>query len=323
VSLYGGVEHPVESGVMNAVSVPSRGFFRRVRKHWQLYLIILLPLAYLIIFKYVPMYGVQIAFKNYRVSKGMWGSPWVGLLHFTRFFNSPSSLSIILNTLLVSVYSIVASFPFAVILAVLLNETKSKLFRKSVQMVTYAPYFISTVVMVAILMQVLDTRIGLVNRAIAVFGIHSQNFMGSPGWFRSVYVWSGVWQTTGYSAIIYLAALSAINVELYEAAVVDGAGKLRRILSIDLPGIAPTIVVLLILNMGYVMSVGFEKVYLMQNALNLESSEVISTYVYRVGLLNTDYSFSTAVGLFNSVVNLILLAGVNAIARRVGDVSLW
>jgi putative aldouronate transport system permease protein len=302
---------------------PALGFIQRAAQHWQLYLIMLLPLAYLIVFKYIPMYGIQIAFKNYRASLGMWKSQWVGMLHFVRFFTSPTSLAIITNTIMVSLYSIAASFPFAVVLAILLNETRHKRFKKAVQMATYAPYFISTVVMVAILLQVLDTRIGIVNRVLNLVGIPSQSFMGNPGYFRSVYVWSGVWQTTGYSAIIYLAALSGISPELYEAAVVDGASKLRRIWHIDLPGIMPTIVVLLIINVGYVMSVGFEKVYLMQNALNLERSEVIATYVYRVGLLNTDYSFSTAVGLFNSFMNLLLLVAVNAGARRVGDVSLW
>ena len=190
-------------------------------------------------------------------------------------------------------------------------------------MVTYAPYFISTVVMVAILFQLLDPRIGIINRLLELMGLETVNFMGEASWFRHIYVWSGVWQTTGYNAIIYLAALTSISPELYEAAIVDGANKVQRIRHIDIPGITPTIVIMLILNMGYVMSVGFEKSYLMQNPLNLETAEIMSTYVYRVGLLNTDYSFSTAIGLINSLINLILILGFNSIARKMGDTSLW
>jgi putative aldouronate transport system permease protein len=294
-----------------------------IRKHWQFYLIILLPLMYLLIFKYVPMYGLIIAFKRYRVSLGILRSPWVGWVHFQRFFTSPTSIDIISNTILLSVYSILASFPMAIILAISLNETKNKNIRKFVQMVTYAPYFISTVVLVAMLFQLFDPHTGIVNRLVELVFRESRNFMGDPVMFRHVYVWSTVWQSTGYNAIIYLAALTAISPELYEAAIVDGANKFQRIRYIDLPSIIPTVIVLLILNMGYIMNVGFEKVYLMQNALNLERSEILSTYVYRVGLLNTDYSFSTAVGLFNSIINLVLLLSVNSLAKRFGESSLW
>lgn len=296
---------------------------KKIRRHWQLYLIILLPLLYIIIFKYVPMYGVQIAFKNFRVSKGIFGSEWVGLEHFIIFFTSPSSLKIIMNTLVISIYGIAAGFPFAILLALALNETSSQLYKKSVQMITYAPYFISTVVLVALLLQVLDSRNGIISQILVVLGGKPQNLLGNPSLFKSIFVWSGVWQTTGYSAIIYLAALSSINVELYDASKIDGASKLQKVWHIDLPGIAPTIIILLIMNLGYAMSVGFEKVYLMQNPLNLETSEVISTFVYRVGLLQNNYGFSTAVNLFNSVVNLILLSVVNLFAKKFGETSLW
>lgn len=293
------------------------------RSHWQLYLIFLLPFLYFVLFKYVPMYGLVLAFKKYRVSKGILGSPWVGLDHFIRFIQSPTSLQVVYNTFILSLYTIAASFPLSVILAISLNEARNKTWKKTVQMVTYAPYFISTVVMVAILFQLLDPRIGILNRFLELLGLHPVNFMGEASWFRHIYVWSGVWQTTGYSAIIYLAALTSISPELYEAAIVDGASKIQRIRHIDIPGITPTIVIMLILNMGYVMSVGFEKSYLMQNPLNLETAEIISTYVYRVGLLNTDYSFSTAIGLINSLINLMLILGFNSVARKMGDTSLW
>ncbi len=296
---------------------------KQAGSHWQLYLIFLLPFVYFVLFKYVPMYGLVLAFKKYRVSKGILGSPWVGLDHFVRFIQSPTSLQVMYNTFILSLYTIAASFPLSVILAVALNETRNKTWKKSVQMVTYAPYFISTVVMVAILFQLLDPRIGIINRFLELTGLETVNFMGEATWFRHIYVWSGVWQTTGYNAIIYLAALTSISPELYEAAIVDGANKVQKIRHIDIPGITPTIVIMLILNMGYVMSVGFEKSYLMQNPLNLETAEIMSTYVYRVGLLNTDYSFSTAIGLINSLINLILILGFNSIARKMGDTSLW
>ena len=296
---------------------------KQARSHWQLYLIFLLPFVYFVLFKYVPMYGLVLAFKKYRVSKGILGSPWVGMDHFIRFIQSPTSLQVVYNTFILSLYTIAASFPLSVILAVALNEARNKTWKKSVQMVTYAPYFISTVVMVAILFQLLDPRIGIINRFLELMGLETVNFMGEASWFRHIYVWSGVWQTTGYNAIIYLAALTSISPELYEAAIVDGANKVQRIRHIDIPGITPTIVIMLILNMGYVMSVGFEKSYLMQNPLNLETAEIMSTYVYRVGLLNTDYSFSTAIGLINSLINLILILGFNSFARKMGDTSLW
>lgn len=296
---------------------------KKLRRSWQLYVILLLPLAEVILFSYVPMYGIMLAFKRYRIRDGILGSPWIGLEMFRQFFSAPSSFRVIFNTILISLYSIVAGFPFPILLAVALNEAGSKYFKKTVQMVTYAPYFISTVVMVSMIMQILDLRIGIVNKIIVLLGGNAVNFMGIPKLFSSVYVWSGVWQGTGFSAIIYLAALSGVSSELQEAAIVDGASRVKRIWHVDLPCIMPTIVILLILSVGGIMSVGFEKIYLMQNSLNMSASEVISTYVYKVGLINSDYSFSTAVGLFNSVINLILLVFANTFARKFSETSLW
>ncbi|MBF9017438.1 sugar ABC transporter permease [Oceanispirochaeta sp. M2] len=269
------------------------------------------------------MFGLQIGFKQYRVSKGIWGSEWVGLKNFIRFFSSPSSMQIIWNTISLSLYSILISFPFAIILAVALNEAASKRYKKFTQMITYMPYFISTVVLVSMIIQFTDTRMGLVNHFIGLFGMKPVNFMAKPDLFRHIYVWTNVWQTTGYNAIIYLAALTTIDPQLYEAAKVDGCSRVQKILHIDLPGIQSTVIILLILNMGYVMSIGFEKAYLMQNGLNLQTSEIISTYIYRIGLINSDFSFSTAVGFFNSIINLVLLLTVNKLARKTGETGLW
>ena len=298
---------------------PSIG--KRIRKSLPYYVLILLPVIYLIVFKYYPMLGIQIAFKKYKVKGGIWGSPWIGTKYFQDFFSSPQSARVIFNTLLLSLYYLIASFPFPIILAVCLNECRSAKFRKFTQMITYMPYFISTVVLVSMILQFTDISSGLINQIIKALGGSAVNFMGNVSYFRSMYVWTGVWQTMGYSAIVYLAALTGVPTELYEAARVDGASKLRRILSIDIPYIAPTIITLFILNTGSILSIGFEKIYLMQSNVNLSVSEVISTHVYKMGVLNFNYSYSTAVGLFNSVVNLFMLVLVNAISNRVSKVS--
>jgi putative aldouronate transport system permease protein len=255
--------------------------------------------------------------------KGIWGSPWVGFKYFTMFFNNPVFWTLIKNTLGLNLYSLIVGFPIPILLAIFLNEIKDGIFKRAVQMVTYAPYFISTVIMIAMIMLFLSPRLGVVNLGLERIGMKAINFLGIPNLFPSIYVWSGVWQYSGYSAIIYLAALSGVDPELYEAAKVDGASRIQRILNIDLPGIMPVAVILLILNVGSLLGVGFEKVYLLQNPLNLETSEVIATYVYKIGLLNSNFSFGTAVGLFNSTVNMILLVLVNFIAKRVSDMSLW
>lgn len=295
----------------------------KMRHCWELYLMVLLPVAYLIIFKYTPMFGVLIAFKQYNVIDGILGSPWVGFQHFEAFFRSPNFWLLIKNTLGISFYSLLAGFPIPILLALALNEVRSRLFKRTVQMVTYAPHFISTVVMVSIIILMLTPHVGVVERLFQLLGLPTTNFMGEPGLFKSIYVWSGVWQEMGYASIIYMAALASVDPALYEAARIDGASRLKKMVHIDFPALIPISVILLILNLGSVMSVGFEKIYLMQNPLNISTSEVISTYVYKVGLLNANFSFSTAVGLFNSVVNLILLVSVNFVARRISENSLW
>lgn len=296
---------------------------RAVRENWDLYLLILPVIIYYIIFHYIPMYGVQIAFKDFIASKGIVGSPWVGFKHFERFFDGYYFWRLIKNTLGIGVYELAVGFPVPIVLALMINEVRSRFFRRAVQTVTYAPHFLSTVVTVGMLLIFLSPQYGVVNNFLGLLGIEPIAFMTEPEWFKTVYVLSGVWQHMGWSSIIYLAALAGIDPQLHEAAKVDGASRLRRIWHINLPGILPTIVILLILNIGSVLSVGFEKVFLMQNDLNLESSDVISTYVYRSGIVGAQYSFSAAVGLFNSVVNFILLVSVNYIARRMGETSLW
>lgn len=296
---------------------------RSLRRHWQLYLLMLPPLLYFVIFRYVPMVNAVIAFKDYNVIKGIWGSPWVGMKHFEMFFNNPVFWTLLENTLTLSLYALLVGFPFPILLAIALNEVRDGLFKRSVQMVTYAPYFISTVVMVSMIMLLFAPRLGIVNVGLQNIGVTPPNFLGSPDWFPSIYVWSGVWQNSGYSAIVYLAALASIDPTLYEAAKVDGASRWQKIIYIDLPGIMPVAVIILILTVGSLLAIGFEKVYLLQNPLNLSASEIIPTYVYKIGLLNANYSFATAVGLFNSVINMILLVLVNAWARRVSDYSLW
>lgn len=296
-------------------------FRRRVRKSLPYYAMILVPLVYLLVFRYYPMLGVQIAFKKYKAKLGIWGSPWVGLKYFRDFFSSPTAGTIIKNTFVLSIYYLIASFPFPIILAIALNECRSKRFQKVTQMVTYMPYFISTVVLVSMILQFTDISSGIANQIIVALGGNRVNFMGTMSYFRSLYVWTGVWQSMGYSAIVYLAALTGVPQELYEAAKVDGASKLRRIFSIDIPYIAPTILTLFILNTGSILSIGFEKIYLMQNSINTPVSEVISTYVYKMGVQNGNFSFSTAVGLFNSLVNLFMLLVVNTISKRVSNVS--
>ncbi len=289
---------------------------KKIFNHWQFYVIVALPVLYFIIFKYIPMYGVLLAFKKYRVSKGIWGSPWVGLKQFKKFFDNPSSIRIMWNTFSLSMYALFTSIPLAVLLAIALNETKNKIWKKSVQLVTYAPYFISTVVLVAILLQFMDPYSGFFNLFRKLVGKETINYMGDPKRFPHIYVWSALWQNTGYNAIIYLAALTGISPDLYEAAKVDGVNKFQKIFYIDLPSIKSTIVIMFILNMGFVMSLGFEKAFLMQNPLNLGASEIMSTYVYKMGLINNDFSYSTAIGLINSLINVILIVSCNKIVNK-------
>jgi len=297
--------------------------WRRVKANYMLYLFVLPVVVYYFIFHYIPMYGVQIAFKNFVAIKGIMGSPWIGFNHFERFFKSYHFWTLIKNTLGISAYQLIAGFPVPIILALMMNYIRRTSIKRFIQTVTYAPHFISVVVLVGMILIFLSPRNGIVNTFIKAFGFESVFFMGEPAWFKSVYVWSGIWQNAGWGSIIYIATLAGVNPELYEAAIVDGASKLQRILYIDIPSILPTAIILLILNLGRIMSVGFEKVFLMQNDLNLSSSEIIATYVYKTGLLGAQFSFSSAVGLFNNVINFILLLSVNALARKYSSTSLW
>jgi putative aldouronate transport system permease protein len=298
---------------------------KRLRKSAELYLIFLLPFLWFVIFRYGPMYGLQIAFRDYRAVDGIWGSEWIGLFNFTKFFSSYVFERVVTNTIGITVYNLVVGFPIPIILALALNTSYRGKFKKVTQYVTYMPYFISTVVMVGIVMQFLNPRIGIINKAIVALGGEATDFMAKPELFKSIYVWSGIWQHTGWNSIIYLATLSSIPQELHEAAMIDGASRFKRILHIDLPGIMPTAIILLIMNCGRLMSVGFEKIFLMQNPLNLRTSQVISTYEYSVGLKSAaaDFSYATAIGLFNSVINMVFIVVVNKIAKKTTETSLW
>lgn len=298
----------------------------RIKKNWRLYLFLLVPVAYILIFAYVPMAGLQLAFKRFNAADGIWGSPWVGVEQFQRFFSSYQFGRVLKNTLTLSLYGLLAGFPFPILLALILNSLRSDRYRKTAQTITYLPYFISTVVLVGILAQVLNPRVGLVaNITMAFSGGEPANLMASPDAFPHLYVWSGVWQAMGYNSIIYIAALSGVDPNLHEAAQIDGANRFQRVLHIDFPAILPTATILLILNAGQLMNVGFEKAYLMQNSMNQSASEVISTYVYKVGLAAsvTDFSYATAIGLFNSVVNMVLIVLVNFASKRLNGNSLF
>lgn len=301
-------------------------FLRRVRReaktNYQLYIIILPVVLYYAIFHYWPMYGVQIAFRDFIPVEGIWGSPWVGLENIRRFFRSYNAPIVIGNTLRISLLSLVLGFPGPVLLAIMINELRGARYKKVLQIISYAPHFISTVAIVGMLSIMLSSR-GLFNAILGRFGVGPVSFLTDPNKFVFVYVLSGIWQGMGWGSVIYFSVLSGIDPQMHEAVTIDGATKLQRIWYIDLPTIAPTMIILLIMNCGSIMSVGWEKIYLMQNSLNLSTSEVISTYVYKIGLINADYSYSAAVGLFNSVVNLVMLLIVNAIARRVSETSLW
>lgn len=296
---------------------------RRISANYDLYLFVLPALVYFLIFHYGPIYGLQIAFKEFSPVRGITGSPWVGFEHFRRFVTSYHFWTLIRNTVGISVYQLAVGFPAPIMLALMLNEVRSGRFKRIVQTVTYAPNFISVVVMTGMILIFLRSPAGIVNHMIVALGGEPVRFMVRPEYFKSIYVLSGVWQTTGWASIVYLAALSGIDSEIYEAAIIDGASRLQRVRHINIPGILPIIVILLILNTGQIMSVGFEKVFLLQNSLILSTSEVISTYVYKAGLQNFQYSFAAAVGLVNSVVNFILLVSVNAVARRTGETGLW
>ncbi|MGP4064217.1 ABC transporter permease [Oceanobacillus sp. M65] len=309
--------------VRSPKKLPKKKTNKKILQNWQLYIFILPAFLYFLIFHYIPMYGVQIAFKNFVPTLGIWGSEWVGLEHFTRFFESYYFWDLIKNTLGISVYELAVGFPLPIILALALNEAKDGLYKRTVQTVTYAPHFISVVVMAGMIIAFLSPATGIINHAIQLVGFEPIAFMSDPDWFKTVYVMSGVWQSTGWGTIIYLAALAGVDPQHHEAAIVDGASRFQRIWHINIPAIVPTMVILLIMNVGNIMAMGFEKILLLQNPLNLESSNVIATFVYQAGLLDAQYSFAAAVGLFNAVINAILLITVNQIAKKTSETSLW
>ena len=316
------MQSPIYNGLKVSTNQMRRKKIHGFLNHWQLYTLLIIPILYVFVFSYLPMYGIQIAFKQYNFSDGIWNSPWVGDKWFKMFFASSQFGRLLGNTLGISVYSLFASFIPPIILAIALNEMRCIPLKKTVQMVSYMPHFLSTVVICGILQQVLSLN-GMANNFLATIGFDRIQFLGKPELFKHLYVWSGVWQNVGYNSIIYIAALAGISPELHEAAKVDGANIWQRIWNVDVPGIMPTAVIMLIMRSGSILSVGFEKVFLLQNSLNMRSSDVISTYVYRLGRVNMEYSFSTAVGLFQSVVSLTLMCIVNGISRRVSETSLW
>jgi len=283
---------------------------------------LLLPMVWYLLFHYGPLYGLQIAFKNFNPARGIVGSDWAGFEHFLRFFNSYYFWRLLRNTLTINLLSLLVAFPIPILLALLINEIRNKAFSKWLQNITYIPHFISIVVVVGILTVMLSTK-GPVNMLVQALGGSETRFLESAGWFKTVFIGSNIWQNMGWQSIIYIAALSGINPQLYEAAKMDGASRLRRIWHVSLPGITPIIVILLILDVGQFMNIGFEKILLLQNNLNLESSDVISTFVYTTGILKGEYSYTAAIGLFNSVINLVLLLIVNGFARRTSETSLW
>lgn len=300
---------------------------KKYSHYWQLYLFLLLPVIYIIIFAYVPMTGTQLAFKKFDINKGIWGSPWIGFDNFIKFFNNYVFSRVIINTIRLSCYSIIANFPFPIIFALVLNSITKVKFKKFVQTITYMPHFISTVVIVGMMLQIFHPITGLYGTiAKALTGNLPKDIFASPDTFPHLYIWSGVWQGFGWGSIIYLATLTTVSSELHEAAEVDGASRFRRIIHIDIPALLPTIITMLILRLGQVMSIGFEKAFLMQNNLNLRTSEIISTYVYKQGLGThgpTDFSYATSIGLFNSIINFILIIVINKISNKVTETSLW
>ncbi len=296
---------------------------KSVKRYWILYLMLIVPVAYIIIFAYVPMYGIQIAFRDFSIRKGYWGSPWVGFKHFINFFNGFFFWQLLRNTLILNLLSLLADFSLPILFALMLNELKGKRTKKTIQTVSYIPHFISVVIVVSMVNQ-LFSNYGIVNNIRMALGANARvSFFTQEGFFRPAYILSGLWQGLGYSSIIYVAALAKVDVELYEAARMDGANRLQKIIHIDIPCIVPTMTILMILSISRLMNIGFEKIFLLQNPANLNVSRVISTYVYEVGIQGGQYSFSTAVGVFNSIVGTLLLVLANTFARLVSENSLW
>jgi putative aldouronate transport system permease protein len=296
---------------------------KHVKRDKYLLIIILPVILYYIVFHYFPMYGIIISFKKFYPLQGILGSPWVGFKYFEQFFGSIYFWRLLKNTLLLSFFSLVWGFPAPIIFALLLNELKDNLFKKTVQTVSYLPHFISVVVIAGMIVNFTSPTDGVINTILGVFGIEPIHFMNDSGYFRTIFISSGIWQEFGWGTIIYLAAIAGIDPQLYEAAQMDGATRWHKMKHITLPCLTPTIVILLILSLGHLMDVGFEKIILLYNPATYETADVISTYVYRRGILGGEYSLSAAIGLFNNVINLILIVGVNYISRKVSETSLW
>lgn len=298
---------------------------KSMSKYWQMYLLLIPVIIYYVVFKYMPMVGAQIAFKNFSFRKGIWGSTWVGMAHFERFFSSSQAISIIWNTLYLGFLTIIFCFPMPIILALIVNEIRSERLKNSLKTVTYAPHFVSTIVVVGMMMSMCSPSTGIINTVAVKMGLFEEALylMGSAKYFRTMYIISQIWKDTGWNAIIFISALSAVDTTLYEAAEVDGANRWQQLINITLPSILPTIIVMLILETGKVLNIGFEKVYAMQNDLNLSVSEVISTFTYKQGLENLEYDYATAIGLFNSVVSFTMLMLVNGISKKFSETSLF
>ncbi len=299
-----------------------REYAHDIKRNRMIYLMLLPVVAYFVIFKYVPLFGIQIAFKNFSPFKGIIGSPWIGLDNFKSFFESYYFVRLLRNTLLISIFDIIAGFPAPIIFALLLNEIRNKRFKSTIQTISYLPHFISTVVVGGMILDFFS-RNGVVNNILNIFGIDTISFMSSPEWFRPIFIGTNIWQQMGWSSIIYLAALSGVDVQLYEAATIDGANRFKQVIYVTIPSILPTVIIMLILRLGSIMTVGFEKIMLLYNPAIYDTADVISTFVYRKGILESSYSYSTAIDLFNSVINFTLLVLVNKFSKKVSETSLW
>ncbi len=313
----------MEINSANLLIKSKRQVWKQIKGNWELYLLLIAPVVYFIIFRYLPMYGVLIAFKDFAATQGIWGSPWVGFKHFIEFFDSYNFVQILKNTVYLSLLLLVIAFPIPIIIALMINQVAHQKIKKFMQTSIYAPYFISTVVLIGMVYVFLSPNSGIVNHLIVALGGDPILFMAKMEWFRPIYVFTEVWQNTGFASIIYLAALAGVDPHLHEAAVVDGANKWQRVRHIDLPGIVPTILILFILAVGNLMNIGFEKAFLMQTDINVGTSEIIPTYVYKMGIQRALYSFSAAIGLINAVINLILLVLVNRIVKKLSGNGLF
>ncbi len=301
---------------------PKQHIIKQIKHSKYLYLIFLFPLLYYVVFHYAPMYGVIVSFKDYNIVKGIWGSPWAGLKHFEKFVKDPYFWKVVRNTFLMSFYNILWGFPVPILLAIMLNEVKHAKFKRVIQSISYLPHFISTVVLCGMLVNLLSTD-GLLNQLVGNLGGKSVQFLMYPQYFRTIYVSSSIWQSAGWTSIIYLAALTGIDPEILDAATIDGANRLQRIKHVTIPAITPTISTMLIMNLGRMMNLGYEKVLLLYNGSTYETADIISTYVYRRGILGNSFSYATAVGLFQSVIGIVLLVMANKVSRKLSETSLW